>query len=134
MTMLRRLTLARPLASPLRATTAPRAAISPVRHASNGGGFGTSRPGRWIATTFAIGTAGLVLSYYYDSRSLAHEHVIMPVVRALTTPEEGHKLAIKVLSAPSWARPMDTSVDPIELRAEVGVLSARLTVAHGHAA
>lgn len=121
MTMLRRLTLARPLASPVRAA-APRTAIaiSPVRHAS-GGAFGTSRPGRWIATTFAIGTAGLLLSYYYDSRSIAHEHVIMPVVRALASPEDGHKLAIKVLSAPSWARPMDTSVDAPELRAEVGV-------------
>lgn len=80
---------------------------------------GTSRPGRWIAATFAIGTGALLLTYYYDSRSVAHEHVVMPVVRALADAEDGHKIAIKVLSAPSWARPQDMSTDAPELRTEV---------------
>lgn len=49
----------------------------------------------------------------------------MPVMRALASPEDGHKLAIKVLSAPSWARPMDTGVDAPELNAEVRVWKAK---------
>jgi len=80
---------------------------------------GTKRPGRWIATTFLLGSGALLLTYYYDSRSVAHEHVVMPIVRAVADAEDGHKLAIKVLSAPSWARPQDMGTDGPELSAEV---------------
>jgi dihydroorotate dehydrogenase len=80
---------------------------------------GTKRPGRWIAGTLAVGTGALLLTYYYDSRSVAHEHVVMPVVRAVADAENGHKLAVRVLSAPSWARPQDMGVDGPELKTEV---------------
>ncbi|BEI80528.1 hypothetical protein CcaverHIS002_0110570 [Cutaneotrichosporon cavernicola] len=114
--MLRRLPgLSRPLAAPLR-TTARAPALGGVRHASSG----TTHPRRWIASSLIIGTVALLGSvYYYDSRSVAHEHVVMPVVRAIADPEQGHKLAVKVLSAPSWARPMDMGVDGPALKAEL---------------
>jgi dihydroorotate dehydrogenase len=80
---------------------------------------GTKRPARWIGTTFAIGTGALLLTYYYDTRSVAHEHLVMPVIRAVADAEDGHKIAIKMLSAPSWARPQDMGTDGPELQAEV---------------
>jgi dihydroorotate dehydrogenase len=87
-----------------------------VRHASSG----TSHPGRWIGSSFLIGTVALVGAvYYYDSRSVAHEHVVMPVIRAVADPEQGHKLAVKILSAPSWARPKDMGEDGPALKAEL---------------
>lgn len=93
-----------------------------VRFASLQRSTGTSRPYRFAATAFAIGTGALVLAYYYDSRSVAHEHVVMPIIRALAGAEDGHKLAVKILSLPEWARPKDRGVDGPELRAEVSVV------------
>jgi dihydroorotate dehydrogenase len=60
-----------------------------------------------------------VYAYYGDSRALAHEKVVMPAIRAVMDAEESHKLAVKVLSLPAWARPKDTRADAAELRTEV---------------
>lgn len=120
--------LSRPLAAPLR--TAPkrvsavaRNAAASARHSSTNEPLarntGTTHPFRWIGTTFAIGTGALLVAYYYDSRSVAHEHVVMPVIRALTDAEDSHRLAVMLLGAPAWARPRDMGVDGPELSAEL---------------
>ena len=88
------------------------AASSSRRHGSS------SAPRRFFSTTLLVGGGIAFVAYYYDSRSLMHEHVVMPIVR-LFDPETGHKLAIKMLSLPSWARPRDRGVDGAELQAEV---------------
>lgn len=44
----------------------------------------------------------------------------MPLVRLAADPEEGHRLAIRVLGLSSWARPKDLGTDGPELEAEVG--------------
>lgn len=122
--MFRRLpgTFSRPLAAPLRAASharIPPSAVSGAR-ANSTHARGTTHTGRWIGSSLVIGTVGLVAAiYYYDSRSIAHEHVVMPVVRAVADPEQGHKLAVAVLSAPSWARPKDMTKDGPELHAEL---------------
>ncbi|GMK57623.1 hypothetical protein CspeluHIS016_0404570 [Cutaneotrichosporon spelunceum] len=120
--MLRRLPgISRPLATPLR-TTARIPVLKGVRHAAvrAKNTSGTKHPGRWIASTALVGTVALLGAvYYYDSRSVAHEHVVMPVIRAVADAEQGHKLAVKVLSAPEWARPKDMGVDGPALKAEL---------------
>ncbi|WVQ97130.1 dihydroorotate dehydrogenase (fumarate) [Kwoniella sp. CBS 9459] len=74
---------------------------------------------RYFSTTLLIGGSVLLVAYYYDSRSLLHEHVVMPLVRYALDPEEGHKLAVKVLGWDKWARPRDMGVDAPELQAEL---------------
>jgi dihydroorotate dehydrogenase len=83
---------------------------------------GSSAPKRFISTTLLLGGSVAFLAYYYDSRSLLHERVIMPIARQFD-PETGHRLAVKLLSAPSWARPRDRGVDGPEIEAEVGQMS-----------
>lgn len=61
----------------------------------------------------------MFLAYYYDSKSLVHEHVAMPLMRLFADPEEGHRLAVRVLAWDKWARPRDMGVDGDELQAEV---------------
>lgn len=75
---------------------------------------------RFLSTTLLLGGGVALLAYYYDSRSILHEHVIMPVMR-LVDPETGHKLAVKMLSGSSWFRPSDRGVDGEKLQAEVGL-------------
>ncbi|OCF33319.1 dihydroorotate dehydrogenase (fumarate) [Kwoniella heveanensis BCC8398] len=74
---------------------------------------------RYVSTTLLIGGSVLLVAYYYDSRSLLHEHVVMPLVRYALDPEEGHKLAVRVLGWDKWARPRDMGVDGPELQAEL---------------
>ena len=87
------------------------------RHAST-----TSSPiRRSIGTVTLLGGSVALVAYYYDSRSLIHEHVIMPTVRALTDPEESHRLAVRMLSMGAWARPKDKVVDDERLGATVSL-------------
>ncbi|KAK8865841.1 dihydroorotate dehydrogenase (fumarate) [Kwoniella newhampshirensis] len=86
------------------------------RHTSTGP---SSPPRRYLSTTLLLGSGVLLLAYYYDSRSLLHEHVVMPLVRYAVDPEEGHKLAVRVLGWDKWARPRDMGVDGAELQAEL---------------
>ncbi|EIW68161.1 hypothetical protein TREMEDRAFT_32541, partial [Tremella mesenterica DSM 1558] len=90
----------------------PHIKTTSTRHASS------SVPRRFISTTLLLGTSVALVAYYYDSRSLMHEHVMMPLAR-LIDPETGHKLAIRLLSLPKWARPRDMGVDGKELEAEI---------------
>ena len=90
------------------------------RHASTG----RSLPRRILSTTLFVGGTALFLAYYYDSRSIMHEHVAMPVLRYVTDPETGHKLAVRLLALPRWARPRDRGVDGPELGAEVRLSEA----------
>jgi len=86
----------------------------PRRFASSG----QSAPRRFLSTTILVGGSVALVAYYYDSKSLLHEHVAMPIVR-LADPETGHKLAVRLLGGPWWLRPKDRYVDGKELRAEV---------------
>ncbi|ORY35584.1 Dihydroorotate dehydrogenase-domain-containing protein [Naematelia encephala] len=88
---------------------------TPRRHASTS----RSAPRRFLSTTLLLGTTGLFLAYYYDSQSLFHEHVAMPLIRMAADPETGHKMAVRMLSLPRWARPRDMGVDGDELGTEV---------------
>ncbi|KAL1407450.1 Dihydroorotate dehydrogenase (quinone), mitochondrial [Vanrija albida] len=131
--MIRRLpsSLPRPLVSPARIpplASTSRHAPSAVRFSSSvgkpthplGQNTGTTHPRRWIAGSIAIGTSALLVAYYYDSRSVVHEHVVMPLIRRLVPDaEDGHKIAVKILSLPSWARPHDTGIDGPELETEL---------------
>lgn len=72
-----------------------------------------------IRTTIYATSAVALLAYYYDSRSLIHEHVLMPAIRACTDAEMSHKLAVELLSLGSWARPKDKGVDGESVRAEM---------------
>lgn len=67
------------------------------------------------------------VAYYYDSRSLLHEHIVMPIVR-LYDAEVGHRLAVRVLGAPWFLRPKDLGVDTPELGIEVGGHKIRLNM------
>ena len=84
------------------------------RHASST----QSAPRRFLSTTLVLGGSIALVACYYDSRSALHEHVVMPTMR-LFDPELGHKLAVKMLSLPSWARPHDGGKDSSRLKAEV---------------
>ena len=86
----------------------------PVRYASTS----QSATRRFFSTALLIGGTVALVTYYYDSRSLLHEHVVMPVAR-LFDPETGHRLAVRLLSGPRWLRPWDRGVDGPELKAEV---------------
>ena len=84
------------------------------RHASTS----QSLPRRFLGTTLLLGGTCAAVAYYYDSRSLVHEHVVMPIVR-LADPETGHKIAIRALGLPWWARPKDLGEDGKELETAV---------------
>ncbi|KAK4688802.1 dihydroorotate dehydrogenase, partial [Tremellales sp. Uapishka_1] len=43
----------------------------------------------------------------------------MPLIRLVADPEQGHRLAIKLLALPKFARPRDMGVDGEELEAEL---------------
>ncbi|WVO19830.1 dihydroorotate dehydrogenase (fumarate) [Cryptococcus decagattii] len=73
----------------------------------------------YLSTTLLVGGGVLFLAYYYDSKSLVHEHVAMPLMRLFADPEEGHRLAVRVLAWDKWARPRDMGVDGDELQAEL---------------
>lgn len=88
------------------------------RHASSST---ASLPRRFLSTTLVLGVSGALVAYYYDSRSLLHEHVAMPIMR-LVDPETGHKAAIKLLSSGKVFRPRDLGEDTPELHTEVGSL------------
>jgi dihydroorotate dehydrogenase len=72
-----------------------------------------------VSTTILLGGTAALVAYYYDSRSALHEHVAMPLIRLVADAETGHKMSIKLLSAPAWMRPRDRGVDGEELQAEV---------------
>ncbi|WWD17974.1 dihydroorotate dehydrogenase (fumarate) [Kwoniella shandongensis] len=112
--------LRRPLpfsAQLLRAPASVSRSVPALRYASTTSS--TSPPRRYLSTTLLLGSGVLLLAYYYDSRSLLHEHVVMPLVRFALDPEEGHKLAVRVLGWDKWARPRDMGVDGQELQAEL---------------
>lgn len=90
----------------------------PRRYASSA----QSAPRRFLSTTIFLGGTVAFVAYYFDSRSLMHEHVVMPLVR-LYDPETGHKVAVRVLGAPWWLRPKDRGTDGQDLKAEVCVSS-----------
>nr|KIR48879.1 dihydroorotate dehydrogenase (fumarate) [Cryptococcus bacillisporus CA1280] len=73
----------------------------------------------YLSTTLLLGGGVLFLAYYYDSKSLLHEHVAMPLMRLFADPEEGHRLAVRILAWDKWARPRDMGVDGDELQAEL---------------
>lgn len=77
-----------------------------------------SLPRRFLSTTIILGVSGAFVAYYYDSRSLMHEHIAMPIMR-LFDPETGHKAAIKLLSSGKLFRPRDIVEDGAELHTEV---------------
>ncbi|WVR05749.1 dihydroorotate dehydrogenase (fumarate) [Kwoniella sp. DSM 27419] len=110
------------LSLPLSALRRPLAARSGVKAATPGKRFASSSAGpsrRYVSTTLLIGGGVLAVAYYYDSRSLVHEHVAMPLIRYMLDPEEGHKLAVRMLGWDKWARPRDMGVDTPELQAEL---------------
>ncbi|WWD09245.1 dihydroorotate dehydrogenase (fumarate) [Kwoniella europaea PYCC6329] len=109
---LRRPLLTRP-AVPLR-----QAQFQPLRHASTTPSY-PSAPRRFISSTLFVAGGILLVAYYYDSRSLLHEHVVMPLVRLGFDAEQGHKLAVRLLSLDKWARPRDMGVDDVELQTEL---------------
>ncbi|ODO07321.1 dihydroorotate dehydrogenase (fumarate) [Cryptococcus wingfieldii CBS 7118] len=103
--------------APLRRRIAPSSLITVSKRFAS---TSAPRPGRrYLSTTLLLGGGVLGLAYYYDSRSLLHEHVVMPITRLVADPEEGHKLAVRVLSWDKWARPRDMGVDGPELQAEL---------------
>lgn len=72
------------------------------------------------ATVFALST-GLFAIYYFDARSALHRYFLTPVLRYAFTPENGHKIAVRVLRT-GWG-PKDPVGDDERLRVEVcGVL------------
>ncbi|WWC99522.1 dihydroorotate dehydrogenase (fumarate) [Kwoniella sp. B9012] len=109
---LRRPLLTQP-AVPLR-----QAQFQPLRHASTTPSY-PSAPRRFISSTLFVAGGILLVAYYYDSRSLLHEHVVMPLVRLGFDAEQGHKLAVRLLSLDKWARPRDMGVDDVELQTEL---------------
>ncbi|WVF70759.1 dihydroorotate dehydrogenase (fumarate) [Kwoniella sp. CBS 6097] len=110
--------LRRPL--PLSALPRNRPLVPKPRFASTSSSSSSGAPSRrYFSTTLLIGGSVLLVAYYYDSRSLLHEHVVMPLVRYALDPEEGHKLAVRVLGWDKWARPRDMGVDAPELEAEL---------------
>jgi len=106
--------LAHTLPRALPRTTAAQPSLSFRRHASTS----QSLPRRFLGTSLLLGGTFAAVAYYYDSRSLVHEHVVMPIVR-LVDPESGHKIAIRALGLPWWARPKDLGVDGKELETAV---------------
>jgi hypothetical protein len=85
-----------------------------------------SLPRRFLSTTVLLGTGTLLAAYYYDTRSLLHEHVVMPLIRLGVDAEQGHELAVKMLALPKMLRPRDMGEDGRELEAEVGCVACRM--------
>lgn len=117
----RLLDMSRLLASSVRSsahtwTSASRAHA--VRHASSGP---KSAPRRFISGTILLASGVAFGAYYFDSRSMMHEHIAMPLMR-LVDPEQGHRAAVKLLGN-RWFRPTDKGVDGPELQAEVSEMS-----------
>jgi dihydroorotate dehydrogenase len=100
-----------------------------IRHASRYAN--RSLPRRFVSTTILLGGTAALIAYYYDSRSALHEHVAMPLIRLVADAETGHKMSIKLLSAPAWMRPRDRGVDGEELQAEVSHLSTHVSQVDG---
>lgn len=109
----------RPLPLPALRAALPRPHPLPLRRLAS-----TAPPPRrhYLSTALLLGGSVLLVAYYYDSRSLLHEHVAMPLMRLVADPEQGHKLAVRVLAWDKWARPRDMGVDGAELQAEVRFL------------
>lgn len=112
--------------SPLFATARRAALSAPRRAAAETGARGLSTtkpppslPRRILSSTLLLASGAVLATYYYDSKSLLHEHVLMPVVRFVADPEEGHRAAVKLLAMGAWARPKDMSEDVPELEAQV---------------
>ncbi|KAI9136843.1 Dihydroorotate dehydrogenase-domain-containing protein [Paraphysoderma sedebokerense] len=62
-------------------------------------------------------TTGFFIIYLQDSRAGFHKVVTMPLVRALTDPEEAHKMAIKIAR---WGIvPVDKKTDDVCLKTEL---------------
>lgn len=107
--------------------TARRAALSAPRRAGTETGskrFSSTKPPpslprKILSSTILLASGAVLATYYYDSKSLLHEHVLMPVVRYVADPEEGHRAAVKLLAMGGWARPKDMSEDAPELEAQV---------------
>ncbi|PSR76003.1 hypothetical protein PHLCEN_2v8744 [Hermanssonia centrifuga] len=62
-----------------------------------------------LYATAAVVSTGLLLAYYFDSRSAIHRYVVPPLIRRFLDPEGGHKLAIGVLR--TGLAPRDTQKD-----------------------
>ena len=62
-------------------------------------------------------STGLFAVYYFDCRAALHKYVVTPVIRYTLDPEEGHKLAVRVLS--SGLAPRDPVPDDEILKVEV---------------
>ncbi|WWC86101.1 dihydroorotate dehydrogenase (fumarate) [Kwoniella dendrophila CBS 6074] len=114
--------LRRPLSSSFRSSiTTPssplvRTQIPLIRNAST---TPASGPRQFISSTLFVAGGVLLIAYYYDSRSLLHEHVVMPLIRLGFDAEESHKLAVRLLSLDKWARPRDLGVDDTSLQTEL---------------
>ena len=72
-----------------------------------------------MSTTLLLGTGAILVIYYYDSRSVMHEHIAMPLLRLVADPESGHVVALRMLGLSRWARPRDMGMDGEELSGEV---------------
>ncbi|TFK71346.1 hypothetical protein BDN72DRAFT_837721 [Pluteus cervinus] len=68
------------------------------------------------ATILAVST-GLFAVYYFDSRSALHRYFLTPALRYTLSPENGHKVAVKVLR--SGLGPRDPVTDDARLTAEL---------------
>jgi hypothetical protein len=77
---------------------------------------------RGLGTVGLLGGSLAFVAYYYDSRSIIHEHVAMPIIRATMDAEQSHRMAIRLLGAGAWARPKDKGVDDERLSAMVSPL------------
>lgn len=62
------------------------------------------------------------MAYHYDSRSMLHDKIAMPLIR-MVDPETSHKAALTLLGN-WWIRPRDKKPDGPELQAEVSYVSA----------
>lgn len=64
-------------------------------------------------------SAGFAVAYFRDPQAAAHEYLVMPVLRAVLDPEEGHRFAIKALQWP--IRPKEWRKDEGSLKTEVSL-------------
>lgn len=72
-----------------------------------------------LSATVLLSSCGLAYLYYTDSRSMAHERLAMPVIRYFFDAETSHRMAVRLLAWPKWARPRDHGEDGEELGTEV---------------
>lgn len=103
--------------SPPRGSVGRRHLLSTLRHASTSAPP-PSAPSRFLSSTLILAASGAFVAYYYDSRAVLHDQIAMPFIRLLD-PEQGHQMAVKLLSWNRWFRPSDRRVDGPELKAEV---------------